>query len=207
MRQRSRGGATARGGHRRCRRLGDRIARGAGILRPDVPDHLKVAGHVIQNLSHVLAELGHALAAVGAFASAVIARLMHHLLARQKIGGGGGRWVWGGRPRTNPPGWVRPPPPRFFAASSAPPACSSSSRSSSCSICRVIRSDERPNCMRRNLAICSLSFSISSALYCTESSATFNSLWQASAKACNSAGSVGSSAVASDMSKLYSVIL
>jgi hypothetical protein len=43
-----------------------------------------------------------------------------------------------------------------------------------------MRSDERPNCMRLNLAICSLSFSIPSALYCTESSATFNSLWQAS---------------------------
>src|ERR1700752_1236179 len=62
-----------------------------------------------------------------------------------------------------------------------------------------MRSDERPNCMRRNLAICNLSFSISSALYCTESSATFSSLWQASAKACSSAGSVGSSAVATDM--------
>ena len=57
--------------------------------------------------------------------------------------------------------------------------------------------------MRRSLAICSLSFSISSALYCTESSATFNSLWQARAKACSSAGSVGRSAVASDMARLY----
>ena len=57
--------------------------------------------------------------------------------------------------------------------------------------------------MRRSLAICNLSFSISSALYCTESSATFNSLWQARAKASSSAGSVGGSAVASDMPKLY----
>jgi hypothetical protein len=45
--------------------------------------------------------------------------------------------------------------------SSASPASSSSSRSSSCSICRASRSEERPNCIRRSLAIWSLSFSIS----------------------------------------------
>ena len=69
-----------------------------------------------------------------------------------------------------------------------------------------MRSDERPNCMRRSLAICSLSFSISSALYCTESSATFISLWQASAKARSETISSGSSAVASDMPEVYSAI-
>ena len=53
---------------------------------PDVPDHLEVARHVIQNLRHVLSKLGHALAAVRAFASAVIGRLMHDLLAWQMIG-------------------------------------------------------------------------------------------------------------------------
>jgi hypothetical protein len=38
-------------------------------------------------------------------------------------------------------------------------------------------------------------------LVCTESSATFSSLRQARAKACSSAGSVGNSAVASDIAK------
>jgi len=51
-----------------------------------VTDHLEVARHVIQNVGDVLAELRHSLAAVGAFASTVIGRLMHDLLARQMIG-------------------------------------------------------------------------------------------------------------------------
>jgi len=93
-----------------------------------------------------------------------------------------------------------------FAAASASPVSSSSSRSSSCSIWRLMRSDERPNCMRRSLAICNLSFSISSALYCTESSATFSSLWQARAKARSETISSGSSAVASDIPTLYPAI-
>jgi hypothetical protein len=58
----------------------------------------------------------------------------------------------------------------------------------------------------RRAASWSFSFSISSALYCTESSATFSSLWQASAKARSETISAGSSAVASDMPKLYSAI-
>ena len=86
MGQRGRSGATARGWHRWRRGLGNRIAGGAGIFRPHVPDHLEVARHVIQNLGHVLAELGHPFAAVGALAGTIIARLMHDLLARQMIG-------------------------------------------------------------------------------------------------------------------------
>src|SRR5260370_29754799 len=92
------------------------------------------------------------------------------------------------------------------ASSCAAPVSSSSSCSSNCSIWRLIRSDDRPNCIRRSLAIWNLSFSISSVLYCTEICATFSSLWQASAKARSSAGSVGSSAVASDMRKSTKLI-
>ena len=44
------------------------------------------------------------------------------------------------------------------ASSAASPVSSSSSRSSSCSIWRLIRSEERPNCIRRSLAIWNLSF-------------------------------------------------
>jgi hypothetical protein len=51
-----------------------------------VPDHLEVAGHVIQHLGDVLAQLGHPLAAVGTGAGAILGRLMHDLLPRQMIG-------------------------------------------------------------------------------------------------------------------------
>ncbi len=67
-------------------RLGDRIARRAGIFRPDMADDLEVARHVVQHLGHVLAELAHAAAAVGADAGAVTGGLMHDLLARQMLG-------------------------------------------------------------------------------------------------------------------------
>jgi hypothetical protein len=108
------------------------------------------------------------------------------LLARSEVGAGGGS-VASAR-----------------AVSSAAPVSNSSSWNSSWAIWRVIRSDERPNCMRRSFAIWNRSFSISNALSCTAVSAAFNSLWQASAKARNAAGSSGSSAVASDMSSILS---
>ena len=60
MRQRGWCGATAWRRHRRCRSLGDGIARTAGKFRPHVTNHLEVARHVIQHLGDVLAELGHA---------------------------------------------------------------------------------------------------------------------------------------------------
>ena len=95
MRQHGGCRAPARCRHRRCWRLGNRIARGAGIFRPDVLDHLEVARHVIQNLGHVLTEFVHALAAVGALAGAIIGRLMHDLLARQMIGQRQALWLAG----------------------------------------------------------------------------------------------------------------
>ncbi len=57
----------------------------AGIFGSDVPDHLEVAGHVVQNLGDVLAKRGHALAAIGAGAGAVGGELMHDILARQML--------------------------------------------------------------------------------------------------------------------------
>ena len=168
----------------------------AGKLRPHVTNDLEVPRHVIQHLGDVLAQPGHAATTVRADAGAIVGRLMHDLLAWQMIGQrlalrlvaratvGAGRSAASAR-----------------AVSSAAPVSNSSSWNSSCSIWRLIRSDERPNCMRRNLAIWNRSFSISSAFSCTAVSAAFNSLWQASANARNSAGSIGSSAVASDMSQ------
>jgi site-specific DNA recombinase len=85
MCERGRGGAPARRRHRRCRGLRDRIAGGASIFRPNVPDHLEVAGHVVQNFGDVFTQFGHALAAVRTAASAILGRLMHHLLARQML--------------------------------------------------------------------------------------------------------------------------
>ena len=55
----ARRGASARGRHRRRWRLGDGIARGAGIFRPNVTNDLEVPRHIVQHLGHVLAELGH----------------------------------------------------------------------------------------------------------------------------------------------------
>ena len=86
MRERGRCGTPARGRHRRCRSLSDRIARAAGIFRPNVTNDLEVSGHIIQHLGHVLAELGHSLAAVRAGAGAIACRLMHDILSRQMIG-------------------------------------------------------------------------------------------------------------------------
>jgi hypothetical protein len=82
MRQQARRGAPARGGHRRCRRLGDGVA---GIFRPDVADDLEVPRYVVEHFGHVLAELAHAAAARRTGAGAIIGGLMHHLLARQMI--------------------------------------------------------------------------------------------------------------------------
>src|SRR6516162_2017076 len=93
---------------------------------------------------------------------------------------------------------------------SASPASNSSSRNSSCSICRVTRSEERPNCIRRSLAIWNFSFSISrvrswtaSLAACSSAVASANSLWQARAKARNASGSEGRSAEASDIRHPY----
>jgi hypothetical protein len=58
---------------------------------------------------------------------------------------------------------------------------------------------DRPNCIRRSLAIWNLSFSISRVRSRTENCAAFNSAWQASANARSASGSEGRSAVASDM--------
>ena len=85
VRQQARRGAAARRGHRRCRGLGDGVARIAGIFRPDVADDLEVPRHVVEHLSDVLAELAHAAPAGGTGAGAVVGRLVHHLLARQMI--------------------------------------------------------------------------------------------------------------------------
>jgi hypothetical protein len=86
MGERARGGAPARGRHRRCRSLGDRIARAAGIFRPNVANDLEVPRHIIQHLGHVLAEPGHSLAACRAGTRAIVLRLMHDIVSRQMIG-------------------------------------------------------------------------------------------------------------------------
>jgi hypothetical protein len=84
------------------------------------------------------------------------------------------------------------------AAGAGASASSSSSRSSSCSIVRAIFSDERPNCMRRSRAICSFSFSTSSAFANRPALAAASSASRASPSAacarmmrCSSAMSVG----------------
>ncbi len=86
MGERARGGAPAGGRHRRCRSLGDRIARAAGIFRPNVTNDLEVSGHIVQHLGHVLAEPGHSLAACRAGTRAIVLRLMHDIVSRQMIG-------------------------------------------------------------------------------------------------------------------------
>lgn len=158
---------------------------------------LEVPRHVIQHLGDVLPQPGHAATTVAADAGAIVRRQMHDLLAWEMLGerltlrpvlAGAGAGAGGSSASVR-------------AAASAAPVSSSSSWNSSCSIWRLIRSDDRPNCMRRNLAIWNRSFSISSAFSCTAVSAAFNSLWQASANARNAAGSAGNSAVASDMSQ------
>ena len=78
--------APARRRHRRWRRLGDGIAGGAGVFRPDVADDLEVPGNVVQHFRDVLAEFAHLAAARGAGAGTVVGRLMHDLLARQMLG-------------------------------------------------------------------------------------------------------------------------
>jgi hypothetical protein len=170
-------------------------------------DHLEVAGHVIQHLGHVLAELGHPLAAVGAFTGAVTGRLVHDLVPRQMIrqrlalrlaalanrGHGSGGIALGigmGFRRGFGLSGFEFLEPQFELLDLQGDALRR----------------ERPNCMRRSLAICNLSFSISSVLYCTDSSATLSSLWQARAKARSETISSGSSAVASDMPEVYSAI-
>jgi hypothetical protein len=85
MCQQARCGAATWRGHRRCRGLGNGVARIAGIFRPDVADDLEVPGHVVEHLSDVFTQSGHAPAACGTGAGAVVGRLMHHLLARQMI--------------------------------------------------------------------------------------------------------------------------
>lgn len=85
MREHRRRGTTTRGRHRRCRSLGDRIARLAGILWPDMPNDLEAARHVVEYLGHVLTELCHAGTTVGARACAIGFRLVDDLLPRQVI--------------------------------------------------------------------------------------------------------------------------
>ena len=137
--------------------------RGAGIFRPDVTDDLEVPGHVVQHLGDVFAELGHPSTAIGTGARTVIGRLMHNLLPRQMIGQRLTLWLAALADCSR--GSASATSASARAAASAMPDSSSSSRSSSWAIWRLIRSEDRPNCMRRNLAIWNLSFSISRALY------------------------------------------
>jgi hypothetical protein len=85
VRQRGGRGAAARRWHRRGRGLGDGVARGAGIFRPDVADDLEVPRHVIQHLGDVLAEFGHRAAASGTGAGTVVGRFVHNILAWQML--------------------------------------------------------------------------------------------------------------------------
>lgn len=50
-----------------------------------MPDHLKPAGDIVEDLGDVFAEPGHAAAALGAAASAIMLRFVHHLLTRQMV--------------------------------------------------------------------------------------------------------------------------
>src|SRR5262249_27995632 len=116
-----------------------------------VPDHLEVPRDVIENLSNVLANLAHLAAAARAV------QLGSCRMSR------GGRCT-GSLRRSD---FLRSShdvcsieadcSPRASGASSTAPApgasaCSCPSLSSSCSLVRVIFSDERPNCMRRSHA-------------------------------------------------------
>ena len=86
MRQHAGSGSAARRRHCGGRGLDDRIARLAGVLRPDMADHQEAARHIVQHLGDILAEPGHAGTALGAGAGAVIPGLMHNLLTRQMLG-------------------------------------------------------------------------------------------------------------------------
>ena len=160
MRQRRRCGTAAWCRHRWSRSLRDGVARTAGKFGPHVTDDLEVPRHVIQHLGDVLAQFGHPATAVRAGAGAIAGRLMHNILARQMIGQRLALRLVGAS-RTSVPEVLLA---SARAVSSAAPVSNSSSWNSSWAIWRVIRSDERPNCMRRSLAIWNRSFSISSAL-------------------------------------------
>jgi hypothetical protein len=195
MREHGGRGAAARRRHRRCRCLGDHIARLAGIFGPDMADHLEVARHVIQHLGHVLAQLAHAAAAGRADAGAVILRLMQ-ISWRGRCSGSGLRF---GFALTGGAG-------RSFGLGLGDILGLAGLQFLELQFQLLDLAGDplrgRPNCIRRSLAIWNLSFSISSALSCTAVCAAFSSPWQASAKARRAAGSAGSSAVASDMPNL-----
>jgi len=118
--------------------------------------HPKPAGDIVEDFGDVFAKPGHVAAAGGAGAGAVVRRFVHDLLTRQVIGQRLALWP------VSLPDRQRP----VFGGSLADLFGFAdfqllASRSSSCSICRVSRSEERPNCIRRSLAIWNFSFSIS----------------------------------------------
>ena len=80
------GRSTTRRRQRRTLGLGDRIAGLAGVLRPNVADHLEAPRHVVQHLGDVLAKPGHAAATVRTDAGVLTFKLMDDLLARKMIG-------------------------------------------------------------------------------------------------------------------------
>jgi hypothetical protein len=85
VRQHGRCRASTRRRQRGSRGLGDGVARGAGVFRPDVADDLEVPRNIIQHFRDVLAKLGHLAAAGRAGAGSVVSGLMHDVAARQVV--------------------------------------------------------------------------------------------------------------------------
>src|SRR6202030_1892401 len=74
-----------RGRQGRCWRLGDRVAPPTSVFRPDMPDHLKPTGEIVEHLGDVFTEPSHVAAARRTSATAVVLGFVHDFLARQMI--------------------------------------------------------------------------------------------------------------------------
>jgi hypothetical protein len=82
MRDQPRAWASALDGQVRRRGLEQALAHAAGVVGPDVADHLEPGRHLLQHLGHVLAETGELVVAA---AAAHHLRLMGHGLAREVV--------------------------------------------------------------------------------------------------------------------------
>lgn len=146
-----RAGKPAGDGPLRGRRLHHRRAGAAALLRAHVADHPEGGRHVLEHLRDVLAEGDQHSAAARAGAGA-----SWRWVSRGRCAGSA-RGVRGAVSRLDLVGFAA------AAASSAGSPPSASMVSSSCAICACSRSEERPNCIRRNFASCRRSRSSSSA--------------------------------------------
>lgn len=155
MRQHAGSGTPARRRQRRCRCLGNRVAAPTGVFRPHVPDHSEPARDIVEDLGDVFAKPSHVAAAGRTGAGAIVLRLVHRLLTRQVVRQRLTLWPVPLTDRQRPvfggslgdlfgfTGFQLLEPQ--FELLDLPGQ----------------RSEERPNCIRRSLAIWNLSFSIS----------------------------------------------